>query len=135
MSDKEPTQNQQVVENATEPKPEQAELEQKPQDEQQQLTLQSVVEAILFAAEEPLDLESIQERLQSRANIIKTLESLQKQYEKRGINLARSVNILIHYRLMDLFSLIIIVVPLLLIYLRGQLPERIINYLFSYFAI
>ena len=49
--------------------------------------LERQVEAILFSAIEPLDIESIQERLQSRANIIKTLESLQKQYEKRGINL------------------------------------------------
>tara|TARA_Y100000310_G_scaffold323589_1_gene384221 strand:+ start:402 stop:1358 length:957 start_codon:yes stop_codon:yes gene_type:complete len=55
--------------------------------------------------------------------------------KKRGINLARSANILIHYRLMDLFSLIIIAVPLLLIYLRGQLPERIINYLLIVSAI
>ena len=45
------------------------------------------VEAILFAASEPLDLESIQDRLKTRVNLIKVLESLQKQYENRGINL------------------------------------------------
>jgi len=45
------------------------------------------VEAILFAASEPLDLESIQERLKSRVNLLKILESLRKQYENRGINL------------------------------------------------
>ena len=45
------------------------------------------VEAILFAAEEPLDIESIQEKLKTRYNIPKTLESLVKQYEDRGINL------------------------------------------------
>ena len=45
------------------------------------------VEAILFAASEPLDIESIQERLKTKGNIIKILESLQKQYENRGINL------------------------------------------------
>ena len=45
------------------------------------------VEAILFAASEPLDVESIQERLKTKGNIIKILESLQKQYENRGINL------------------------------------------------
>ena len=45
------------------------------------------VEAILFAAEEPLDIESIQEKLKTRYNIPKTLKSLVKQYEDRGINL------------------------------------------------
>ena len=45
------------------------------------------VEAILFAAEEPLDVESIQEKLKTRANIYKILESLDKQYKNRGINL------------------------------------------------
>ena len=45
------------------------------------------VEAILFAAEEPLDIESIQEKLKTRANISKILYSLEKQYRNRGINL------------------------------------------------
>jgi len=45
------------------------------------------VEAILFAAEEPLDEESIQEKLKTRTNVLKTLESLKKQYQGRGINL------------------------------------------------
>tara|TARA_B100000678_G_scaffold160837_1_gene134467 strand:- start:153 stop:842 length:690 start_codon:yes stop_codon:yes gene_type:complete len=45
------------------------------------------VEAILFAAEEPLDIESIQEKLNTRANISKILDSLEKQYKNRGINL------------------------------------------------
>ena len=45
------------------------------------------VEAILFAAEEPLDLKSIQERLKTRTNVSKTLESLVVQYKNRGINL------------------------------------------------
>ena len=45
------------------------------------------VEAILFAAEEPLDVESIKTRLNTRANVQKILESLEKQYRKRGINL------------------------------------------------
>ena len=45
------------------------------------------VEAILFAAEEPLDEESIQEKLKTRANILKILESLKKQYQSRGINI------------------------------------------------
>jgi len=49
--------------------------------------LEKQVEAILFAAEEPLDMESIQEKLNTRANISKILDSLEKQYKNRGINL------------------------------------------------
>ena len=49
--------------------------------------LERQVEAILFAAEEPLDIESIQEKLNTKANILKILESLEKQYKNRGINL------------------------------------------------
>jgi len=45
------------------------------------------VEAILFSAEEPLDIESIQEKLKIRTNILKILDSLEKQYKNRGINL------------------------------------------------
>ena len=49
--------------------------------------LERQVEAILFAADEPLDIESIQEKLSTRANVNKILESLEKQYMNRGINL------------------------------------------------
>ena len=49
--------------------------------------LERQVEAILFAAEEPLDVESIQEKLKARANIDKILQSLETQYKNRGINL------------------------------------------------
>ena len=45
------------------------------------------VEAILFAAEEPLDLESIQVRLKVKAYVPKILKSLENQYKNRGINL------------------------------------------------
>ena len=45
------------------------------------------VEAILFAAEEPLDLQSIQTRLDVKANVPKILQSLENQYKNRGINL------------------------------------------------
>ena len=45
------------------------------------------VEAILFATEEPLDIESIKEKIKTNANIDKILESLEKQYVNRGINL------------------------------------------------
>ena len=49
--------------------------------------LERQVEAILFAAEEPLDQESIQEKLRTRADISKILSSLERQYKNRGINL------------------------------------------------
>jgi len=49
--------------------------------------LEKQVEAILFAAEEPLDIESIQEKIKARSNISKILESLKNQYKDRGINL------------------------------------------------
>ena len=45
------------------------------------------VEAILFAAEEPLDLKSIQTRLDVKVDVPKILKSLEKQYKNRGINL------------------------------------------------
>ena len=45
------------------------------------------VEAILFAAEEPLDIESIQERLNTKVDVEKILASLENQYKDRGINL------------------------------------------------
>ena len=50
------------------------------------------VEAILFAAEEPLDLESIQTRLKAKANVPKILKSLENQYKNRGINLISIAN-------------------------------------------
>ena len=49
--------------------------------------LERQVEAILFAAEEPLDIESIQEKLKTKANTSKILDSLEKQYKNRGVNL------------------------------------------------
>jgi segregation and condensation protein B len=45
------------------------------------------VEAILFAASEPLDIETIEKRVNSTLNIKKILDSLKIDYEKRGINL------------------------------------------------
>jgi len=45
------------------------------------------VEAILFAAEEPLDLETIQSRIKVKTNVLKVLESLEGQYKNRGVNL------------------------------------------------
>jgi len=45
------------------------------------------VEAILFAAEEPLDLKNIQTRLDVKVDVPKILKSLENQYKNRGINL------------------------------------------------
>ena len=45
------------------------------------------VEAILFAASEPLDKETIEKRLQSNTNIEKILEKIKDHYKDRGINL------------------------------------------------
>ena len=45
------------------------------------------IEAILFAAEAPLDVASIQSRINKKINVTKTLELLKNQYENRGINL------------------------------------------------
>ncbi len=45
------------------------------------------VEAIVFAAAEPLDVETIESRVSKKIDVLKTLEKLQKFYSKRGINL------------------------------------------------
>ncbi len=45
------------------------------------------IEAILFAAEEPLDEESIRAKITKSKNLLKSLTKLQKHYSKRGINL------------------------------------------------
>ena len=50
------------------------------------------VEAILFAAEEPLDIETISSRLSVKTNVQKVLNSLAEQYKKRGINLVCITN-------------------------------------------
>ena len=49
--------------------------------------LEKEIDAIIFAAEEPLDVETIEERVGTRTNIKKILENLQKEYTGRGINL------------------------------------------------
>ena len=45
------------------------------------------VEATLFSAAEPLDIESIESRISKKNNVLKILEKLQQIYSKRGINL------------------------------------------------
>ncbi len=49
--------------------------------------LERQIEAILFAASEPLDIETIEKRLQINTNIKKTLEKLREFYKGRGVNL------------------------------------------------
>jgi segregation and condensation protein B len=45
------------------------------------------VEAIVFAAAEPLDIETIEAKISKKINILKTLEKLKNEYSSRGINL------------------------------------------------
>ena len=49
--------------------------------------LERQVEAILFAASEPLDTETIEQRIQTSSNISKILEKIKDNYKSRGINL------------------------------------------------
>jgi len=45
------------------------------------------VEAIVFAALEPLDVDTIESKISKKINVLKTLEKLQTEYSTRGINL------------------------------------------------
>ncbi len=45
------------------------------------------VEAILFAAAESLDVDTIESKISKKINVLKILEKLQKIYSNRGINL------------------------------------------------
>ena len=45
------------------------------------------VEAIVFAAAEPLDVDTIESKISKKINVLNTLKKLQKIYENRGINL------------------------------------------------
>ena len=49
--------------------------------------LERQVEAILFAASEALDIETIEKRIQTQVNIKKILENIKEIYKNRGINL------------------------------------------------
>jgi segregation and condensation protein B len=49
--------------------------------------LERQVEAILFAASEPLDIETIEKRIQTNTNIKKILVNIKEIYKTRGINL------------------------------------------------
>ena len=45
------------------------------------------IEAIVFAAAEPLDVDTIESKITKKINVLNTLKKLQKIYENRGINL------------------------------------------------
>jgi segregation and condensation protein B len=49
--------------------------------------LERQVEAILFAASEPLDIETIEKRVRTSTNIKKILDNIKNIYKNRGINL------------------------------------------------
>ena len=49
--------------------------------------LERQIEAILFAASEPLDIETIEQRVKTSSNIKKVLEKIKNNYKNRGINL------------------------------------------------
>ena len=54
--------------------------------------LERQVEAILFAASEPLDIETIEKRVKTNLNIKKILENIKNIYKNRGINLVSIKN-------------------------------------------
>ena len=45
------------------------------------------IEAIIFAAAEPLEVETIESKISKKINVQKSLEKLQSEYSDRGINL------------------------------------------------
>ena len=45
------------------------------------------IEAIIFSASEPLDIDTIELKISKKINVLKTLEKLQKEYSQRGFNL------------------------------------------------
>ena len=50
-------------------------------------SIEKEIEAIIFAAVEPLDIETIESKLSKKVNIEKSLRKLQTEYSNRGINL------------------------------------------------
>jgi segregation and condensation protein B len=49
--------------------------------------IEKEVEAILFAASESLDIDTIESKISKKTNVLKILEKLQEDYSDRGINL------------------------------------------------
>ena len=50
-------------------------------------SLEKEIEAIVFAAAEPLDINTIESKISKKTNVEKTLLKLQSEYSTRGINL------------------------------------------------
>ena len=50
-------------------------------------SIEKEIEAIIFAAAEPLDIDTIESKLSKKINIEKSLERLKIEYSNRGINL------------------------------------------------
>jgi len=49
--------------------------------------IEKEIEAVIFAAVEPLDIDTIESKISKKANVAKLLEKLQLEYSSRGINL------------------------------------------------
>jgi len=49
--------------------------------------IEKEIEAIIFAAAEPLDIDTIQSKISKRSDVEKILKKLQNEYSNRGINL------------------------------------------------
>ena len=45
------------------------------------------IEAIVFAAAEPLDIDTIESKISKKVNVLNTLKKIQENYSNRGINL------------------------------------------------
>ena len=50
-------------------------------------TIDREVEALVFAAAEPLDIDTIESKISKKVNVLNILEKLQNEYSTRGINL------------------------------------------------
>ncbi|MDA9603911.1 SMC-Scp complex subunit ScpB [Candidatus Pelagibacter sp.] len=49
--------------------------------------IEKEIEAVIFAAAEPLDVDTIESKISKKANVSKLLEKLQQEYSNRGINI------------------------------------------------
>ena len=49
--------------------------------------IEKEIEGVIFAAAEPLDIDTIESKLSKKLNVSKSLEKLQQDYSNRGINL------------------------------------------------
>ena len=48
--------------------------------------LEKQIEAVIFAAAEPLDIDTIESKITKKGSVAKSLEKLQQEYSQRGIN-------------------------------------------------